>query len=53
MEIKLPSLNGSQGMGKSHCIKYIMHQLRKELCYGVVFCNTFFDDNPFDYIDKN
>lgn len=53
MEIEVPSLmilNGAQGAGKSHAIKYIMHKLRNTFKYGLVFTNTFFDDNPFDYI---
>lgn len=53
MDLEVPSLiilNGSQGAGKSHCIKYIMYQLRHTFKYGLVFTNTFFDDNPFSYI---
>ena len=49
-----PSLNiivGAQGLGKSHLIKMIMHKLRKKFDYGIVFTNTFFDNNPFPYIE--
>ncbi len=27
-----------------------MYQLRKKFAFGIVFTNTFFDDNPFDYL---
>ncbi len=53
MNIEFPSLiliNGMQGMGKSHLIRYIMSKYKKEFDYGIVFTNTFFDENPFDYI---
>lgn len=49
-----PSLNiiiASQGSGKSHLIKYLMYKLRKNFDYGLVFSNTFFDDDPFPYIE--
>ncbi len=42
---------GAQGLGKSHLIRYLMNKMRKKFDYGLVFTNTFFDDNPFDYID--
>lgn len=55
MNIKIPSLlliNAPQGSGKSHLIRYIMHNLRKKLDYGIVFTNTLFEDDSFDYINK-
>jgi len=51
--ISIPSLNiitASQGSGKSHLIRYICYELRKQIDYAVVFSNTFFDNDPFDYI---
>ncbi len=55
MDIEVPSLiilNGSQGSGKSHVIRYILYTLRKRFAYGLVFTNTFFDGDAFDYIPK-
>lgn len=55
MEIEIPSLiliNAPQGSGKSHLIRYIMWMNRKKFDVGLVFCNTFFEDDSFDYIDK-
>lgn len=55
MDLEVPFLlilNGSQGMGKSHCAKYIMYKLRKKFDFGIVFTNTFFDDNPFGYLPE-
>lgn len=55
MDIEIPGLiliNSPQGGGKSHLIRYMMYQLRKKLDYGIVFTNTFFEDDSFDYINK-
>ncbi len=54
-DIEIPSLNiitDSQGSGKSHLIRYICYKLRKQIDYAVVFSNTFFDNDPFDYINS-
>lgn len=54
MNVQIPSLlliNSPQGGGKSHLIRYIMYQNRKRFDYGVVFSNTLFEDDSFDYID--
>lgn len=55
MELKIPGsfiLCGSQGTGKSTLIHYMMYKLRKKFKYGLVFTNTFFDNDPFPYIPK-
>lgn len=53
MDLQTPALYlllGSQGKGKTYLLKYLMYQLRKKLKYGIVFTNTFFDNNPFPFI---
>lgn len=55
LQIELPSLillNATQGSGKSHLIRYLMHMNRKKFDYGIIFCNTHFEADSFDYIDK-
>lgn len=57
MKIDIPSLiliNGIQGCGKTHLIRYIMHKFRKVFSYGLVFSNTSFDthNSGFDYIPR-
>lgn len=55
MNLTVPALYllcGSQGKGKSHLIKYIMHELQNKFELGIIFTNTFFDDNPFPFIKK-
>lgn len=50
-----PSLilvNAPQGCGKSHLIRYMMYEMRKIFDYGIVFTNTHFEIDSFDYIDK-
>jgi len=41
-----------KGGGKSHLIRYMMYTLKKKFDYGVVFTNTFFEDDSFDYVNK-
>ena len=56
LNIKLPSLiiiNGSQGNGKSHLIKYIMSKYKDKFSYGLVITNTFFTQDSFKYIPRN
>jgi hypothetical protein len=43
---------GMQGGGKSHLIRYLMHENRKKFDWGIVFSNTSFSADNFDYIDK-
>lgn len=53
IDIEIPSLSiicASQGSGKSHLIRYLMYKLRKKFSYGLVFTNTFFDDDAYDFI---
>lgn len=53
IDLQIPGLYiicASQGSGKSHLIHYLMYKLRKDFAYGLVFTNTFFDNNPFEYI---
>ncbi len=38
-----------QGSGKSHLIRYLMYENRKKFDYGIVFTNTFFDDDAYDF----
>lgn len=54
-EIDIPSfiiINGFQGGGKTHLIRYLMFKYRKMFSYGLCFTNTYFDTNKsgFDYI---
>ncbi len=46
-------LGGPQGAGKTKLIDYIMWDLQDVFSsgFGVVFTNTFFDGNPFPYIN--
>jgi len=53
--IEIPGLilvNGPQGVGKSHLINYLMYTNRKKFDYGIVFTNTYFEDDSFPYINK-
>jgi hypothetical protein len=55
MNVSIPGLIiicGLQGGGKSHLIRYIMHENRKKFDWGIVFSNTGFSADNFDYIDK-
>lgn len=55
MNISIPGVYmvcGLQGGGKSHLIKYIMHENRKKFDFGIVFTNTGFVDANFDYVDE-
>ena len=55
LDIEIPSLiliNAPQGSGKSHLIRYIMYMNRKKFDYGIVFTNTLFEDDSFDYVNK-
>lgn len=53
LEVSIPGLTliiGLQGSGKSTLIRYIMHANRKKFSYGLVFCNTAFSGDSFDYV---
>jgi hypothetical protein len=53
MNITIPGLliiNGLQGGGKSHLIKTIMYNNRKQFHWGLVFSNTSFKHGNFDYV---
>ena len=55
IELEIPALyiiNSPQGGGKSHLIRYLMYINRKKFDYGLVFSNTFFDGDSFDYVKK-
>lgn len=55
IDLQIPGLYiicASQGSGKSHLIHYLMYKLRKKFRYGVIFSNTFFDNDPFPYVDS-
>jgi hypothetical protein len=55
MNVSIPGLIiicGLQGGGKSHLICYIMHENQKKFDWGIVFSNTGFSADNFDYIDK-
>lgn len=55
MELEIPSLliiNAEQNSGKSHLIRYLMYQNRHRFDYGIVFTNTYFEDDSFNYISK-
>jgi hypothetical protein len=41
-----------QGGGKSYLIYYIMHENQKKFDWGIIFSNTGFSADNFDYIDK-
>ena len=43
---------GLQGGGKSHLIRYIMHEKRRTLLWGIVFTQTKFGGGNFDYIPE-
>jgi hypothetical protein len=45
-------INGLQGFGKSHLIKYILYNSRNEFSYGIVFTNTSFAVDSFKYVPK-
>ena len=56
MNIDIPSLiliNGSQGLGKSYLIRYLMYEHRKDFHFGVIFTNTYFEDDSFEYVKKS
>jgi hypothetical protein len=48
----LTIISGMTGLGKSHLIRYLMFQNRKDFDFGIVFCNTHFEDGSFDYVPK-
>ena len=55
LHIEMPSLciiNAPQGRGKSHLIKYILHELEPQLDFGIVFTNTSFNEENYDFIDR-
>lgn len=55
MDITIPTLlllNGPQRSGKSQLLRFIMYQLRKKFSYGIVFTNTYFEADSFEYINK-
>lgn len=57
MSIKIDSpgitiICGLQGSGKSHLIKYLLYQMRKKFDWGIVFTQTGFAGDNFDYIPK-
>jgi hypothetical protein len=55
MNVSIPGLLiicGLQGGGKSHLIRYIMHENQKKFDWGIVFSNTGFSADNFNYIDK-
>lgn len=41
-----------QGSGKSHLIRYIMRENKYKFDYGVVFTNTFFDEDAYDFFPE-
>jgi hypothetical protein len=43
---------GPQGYGKSWLIRYIMLANRDKFSYGLVFTNTSFSDDSFDYVPQ-
>lgn len=53
--VSVPGLTlivGNQGQGKSHLIRYLMYQNRKKFSYGLIFCNTDFSPDSFDFAPK-
>lgn len=55
MEFKNPGftiITGPCGQGKSHLIRLLMKKQKKVFDYVVVFCQTSFGADSFDYIDK-
>lgn len=55
LPLKIPSLitiNGQQGSGKSQIIRYIMYTYQRVLDIGVVFTNTYFTDDSYDFVPK-
>jgi hypothetical protein len=55
MEFKNPGftiITGPCGQGKSHLIRWIMRKQKRVFDYVVVFCQTSFGADSFDYIDK-
>jgi hypothetical protein len=53
MDVSIPGLliiNGDQGQGKSHLIRYLMYNHRKDFDWGIVFTNTGWKGDNFDYI---
>jgi hypothetical protein len=48
-------INGRQGSGKSHFIRYLMYEnyvSPEKFDYGVVFCNTSWEQSSFDYLPE-
>jgi hypothetical protein len=45
-------VSGLQGGGKSHFIRYLMYRNRKRFNWGIVFTNTGFAGDNFDYIPQ-
>jgi hypothetical protein len=55
MNLSIPGLIivcGLQGGGKSYLIRYVMHENQKKFDWGMVFSNTGFSADNFEYIDK-
>lgn len=55
MDITIPGVLivcGRQGFGKSHYIKSLMYRHQKKFNWGLVFSNTGFKDDNFEYVDK-
>jgi hypothetical protein len=55
MDVSIPGLIiicGLQGGGKSHLIRFIMHENQEKFDWGLVFSNTGFAAENFDYVDK-
>jgi hypothetical protein len=50
--LRLTIICGLQGGGKSHLIRYIIYENQKKFDWGIVFSNTGFLADNFEYIDK-
>lgn len=49
-------INGKQGSGKSHFITYLLREnmlSENKFDYGIVFCNTAFEDSSWQFLPKN
>ena len=56
MNISIPGvlvINGRQGQGKSHVIRFLMGEHRKRFDFGLVFTQTKFGKGNYDYIDPD
>lgn len=55
LDVRTPGLliiNGAAQEGKSHLIRYIMHEKMKKFSYGIVFTQTSHNPKNFDYIPE-